>query len=148
MPDLETTVITPAHSGPNIVPLAQWSYMTNKSWVFFLLEIQCKTLWLHHWKCLKTLMWRGKKVKVKALKLYKCAHLECLSIIRAAVRIDLITVIRKLVENLSWDLWGLTERPLHNPDSGFTISLNLCCQWTLIFLKNHHILVLLLASFP
>lgn len=44
MPDLEATFITPAHSGPNIVPLAQWSHMTLKvSLVCFLLEIPCKT---------------------------------------------------------------------------------------------------------
>lgn len=147
MPDLETTVIIPVHSGPNIVLLAQWSYVTSTAWVCFLLEIQCKTLWLHHWKCLKTLIWK-KKVKVKSLKLYKWAHSECLHIIRAAVRMDLVTVLRKIVEKQSWDLWTLTERPLRNLDSGFTISVNLCCLWTLIFVKDHHILILLLTSFP
>lgn len=47
---------------------------------------------------------KGKKVKVKALKLYKWAHLEYLHIIRTAVRMDLIIVIKKIVENQSWNL--------------------------------------------
>lgn len=74
MPDLEATCITPAHSGPNIVPLAQRSYVTLEVLGPGSVPLQRahagRVAHVIAWKGLKTLM-KEEKGKVKALKLHE-----------------------------------------------------------------------------